>query len=156
MDPLAKLAERGLSLPEPPKPGGSYESVRVVGGVGYVAAQFPFIGDELTFKGRLGRELTTEDGYRAAELCALNVLAQIHRYVGLERILGLGRVEAYMQTVEGWDDFPRVLDGASNLLLHALGDEKGRHSRALFGVERLPLNAPIEMTATFSLASWEP
>ena len=153
MDPLARLAERGLSLPEPPRPGGSYESVRVVGGVGYVAAQFPFEGDELAFTGRLGRELATDEGYRAAELCALNVLAQIHRYVGLGRVSGLGRIEAYMQTAEGWDDFPRVLDGASHLFLNALGEETGRHARALFGVERLPLNAPIEMTATFSLAS---
>lgn len=151
-DPLARLVEKGLSLPEPPEPGGTYDSVRVIGGIAYVAAQFPFVNGGLAFQGRLGRELTTQDGYRAAELCALNILAQVDRYVGFDHVLGLNRFEAYMLTVEGWDDFPLVLDGASHLFLDVLGDA-GRHARALFGVERLPLNAPIELTATFTLRS---
>ena len=151
-DPLVRLAELGLSLPEPPEPGGTYESVRVIGGIAYVAAQFPFADGELAFRGRLGRELTTQDGYRAAELCALNVLAQIDKYVGFDHVLGLNRFEAYMLTVDGWDDFPKVLDGASRVFLDAL-DDAGRHARALFGVERLPLGAPIELTASFTLHS---
>lgn len=151
-DVRAALSERGLSLPDPPAPGGAYEPVRVLGTTAYVAAQFPFADGRLAFRGRLGRELTTGDGYRAAELCALNVLAQVDRHVGFERVLGLGRIEAYMQTAEGWDEFPAVLDGASRLFLHAMGDA-GRHARALFGVERLPIDAPIEMTALFVLRS---
>lgn len=151
-DPIiARLASRGLSLPDPPKPGGAYDSVRAIGGVAYVAVQFPFAEGDLAFRGRLGRELTTQDGYRAAELCALNVLAQMHRYVGFKRILGLNRIEAHMLTVDGWDDFPKVLDGASRLFADALGDEAGRHARALSGVERLPMDAPIALTATFTL-----
>jgi len=150
-DVLFNLASRGLSLPAPPKPGGAYVPVRVIGGVAYVAAQFPIRADGGAFRGRLGRELSTEDGYRAAELCALNVLAQIHHAVGFDKILGLNRFEAYLQTVEGWDEFPRVVDGASHLFLAALGPDAGQHARALFGVERLPLNFPIELTATFTL-----
>ena len=149
-DVHAALAERSLMLPVPPPPGGAYESVRILGNWALVAAQFPFADGTLRYRGRLGGELTTEDGYHAAELCALNVLAQIDKYVGFERVLGLGRIEAYMQTAENWDDFPKVLDGASHLFLNALG-EKGRHARALFGVERLPINAPIELTAVFAL-----
>jgi hypothetical protein len=95
--------------------------------------------------------LTTEDGYRATELCALNVLAQVGRAVGFDNVLGLNRFEAYLVTAEGWDEFPRVVDGASRLFLDALGEEAGRHARALFGVERLPLGAPVEITATFTL-----
>ena len=152
IDVIANLAERNLSLPEPPKPGGAYESVRVVvgGGIAYVAAQFPFQGNNLAFRGRLGRELTTEDGYRAAELCALNVLAQMNVYVGFDNILGLNRFEAYMLTADEGDGFPKVVDGASHLFLAALGDA-GKHARALFAVERLPMNAPIEITASFTL-----
>lgn len=149
-DALARLAARGLSLPEPPAPGGAYDPVRVLGGVAYVAAQFPFAGGDLAYRGRLGRELTTQDGYRAAELCALNVLAHIDRAVGFGRVLGLNRVEAYLVAAEGWDDFPAVVDGASRLFLDALGDA-GRHARALVGVERLPLGAPVELTATLTL-----
>jgi enamine deaminase RidA (YjgF/YER057c/UK114 family) len=150
IDVMARLAERSLALPEPPKPGGSYEPVRVLGNLAYVPAQFPFLDGELRYRGRLGRELTTEDGYRAAELCALNVLAQMHRAVGFDNFLGLNRFEAYLQTAEGWDEFPRVVDGASHLFLHALG-EAGRHARALFDIERLPLNSAMELTAIFTL-----
>ncbi len=150
MNVIQNLAERSLSLPPRPKPGGAYDSVRVLGNLAYVAAQFPFRGDEIAYRGRLGRELTTEDGYRAAELCALNVLAQMEHYVGFDSILGLNRFEAYLTTIEGWDEFPQVVDGASHLFLHALGDA-GRHARALFGVERLPLDLPIEIIATFTL-----
>lgn len=150
VDVPAKLAERNLALPEPPKPGGAYESVRIIGGIAYVAAQFPFRQNTLLFRGRFGQELTTADGYQAAEMCALNVLAQINHYVGFDRILGLNRIDAYMLTVDGWDEFPQVLDGASHLFLNVLGDA-GRHARALFGVHRLPLNAPIELTTSFTL-----
>lgn len=149
-DVRAALAQRGLSLPQPPKPGGAYEPVRVIGGLAWVAAQFPIADGKLAYRGRLGREVSTEQGVHAAELCALNVLAQMDRAVGFHRVLGLARIEAHMQTVEGWDDFPIVLDGASRLFLHALGDA-GRHARALFGAERLPIDAPIELTAVFAL-----
>ena len=74
----------------------------------------------------------------------------MNSYVGFEAILGLNQIEALMQTAAGWDEFPRVLDGVSKLFLDALG-ETGKHARALAGVERLPLNAPITLTATFTL-----
>jgi enamine deaminase RidA (YjgF/YER057c/UK114 family) len=149
-DVFSELAALGLTLPDPPKPGGYYESVRVLDYTAHVAVQFPFVGTELQYQGRLGRELTTIQGYEAAQLCALNVLAQLHKYVGFDSIAGLNRIEALMQTVDGWDDFPKVLDGASKLFLDTLGDA-GRHARALAGVERLPLNAPLTLTATFTL-----
>lgn len=146
----AVLASRGLSLPEPPPPGGSYDAARIVGSVAYVAVQFPIADGAFAFRGRLGRELTTEHGLAAAELCALNVLAQIDRFVGFDRVLGLTRVDAVMLTVEGWDEMPKVLDGASRLFLDALG-EAGRHARTLCGVDRLPGDAPIALTTSFTL-----
>jgi len=91
------------------------------------------------------------DSPRAAELCALNVLAQVHRHVGFERIIGLNRIDAHMLTVDGWEGFPRVLDGASRLFVDALGDEVGRHARTPFGVERLPMDASIALTAAFTI-----
>lgn len=153
MPAAERLATQGITLPEPPAPGGSYESVRVLGGVAYVAIQFPFADGKPAFEGRLGRELTTDQGRKAARLCALNVLAQLDKYVGLGQVLGLNRIEAHMATVEGWDEFPKVLDGASELFLQVLGPEAGRHARALYGVERLPMNLPVSLTATFTLRS---
>lgn len=147
---LRRLAERGLILPTPPPPGGAYLPVRVLCNVAYVAAQFPFQQGRLAFQGRLGQDLTTQDGQQAAALCALNVLAHIHAAVGLENVEGLGHFEAALVTAEGWDDFPRVVDGASNIFNVALGDA-GVHARSLVGVHRLPLGAPVELTAVFHL-----
>ncbi len=152
MNIIATLEKQGLSLPNAPKPGGHYESVRIVDKVAYVAIQFPFVNDKLAYQGRLGSNLTTQDGYHAAQLCALNVLSQINKYVGFDNILSLNMVEAYMLTVDEWDDFPKVLDGASELFLSILGDA-GRHARALYGVHRLPMNCPIALTTSFTLKS---
>lgn len=155
---VANLAARGLALPpSPPRPGGAYLPVRAIGGFAFVAAQFPVATEGApagtrTWTGRLGANLTTADGVAAAELAALNVLAQIHRAVGFERVAGLARFEAYLQTSPGWSDFPQVVDGASNLFLAALGPDAGAHARALFGVERLPRDYALELTATFALA----
>lgn len=146
-----QLTDQGIELPAPPAPGGVYDSVRVLGGVAYVAIQFPFVEGKSAFQGRLGQELTTEQGREAARLCALNVLAQLEAAVGLDQVLGLNRIEAQLATVAGWDEFPKVLDGASELFLAALGPEVGRHARALYGVERLPMNQPVALTATFTL-----
>lgn len=154
---VANLAARGLALPpSPPRPGGAYLPVRAIGGFAFVAAQFPVATEDVpagtrTWTGRLGADLTTADGVAAAELAALNVLAQIHRAIGFERVAGLARFEAYLQTSPGWSDFPQVVDGASNLFLAALGPDAGAHARALFGVERLPRDYALELTATFAL-----
>jgi len=145
-----ELAAKGITLPSPPKPGGAYEAVRIMGGIAYVAIQFPILNGEWVWRGRLGQEISTEDGYQAARLCALNVLAQLDRLPGLDRIAGLNRIEAHMLTAPGWNDFARVVDGASHLFLEALGDV-GCHSRALYGVERLPGNATIALTTTATL-----
>ncbi len=144
------LRLHGLALPEPPKPGGSYVSVNVVKGIAYVAIQMPKQGDNLSYLGRLGQEFTTAEGYKAAELCALNVLGAIQKYVGFERILALNHIDAYYQAVDGWDESPKVVNGASDLFLKVLGDA-GIHSRAIFGVQSLPKNFVVGVTATFSL-----
>jgi enamine deaminase RidA (YjgF/YER057c/UK114 family) len=121
-----------------------------VGAVAYVAIQFPVRDGQWSWRGRLGREISTEEGYQAARACALNVLSQLDLAPGLDRIAGLNRIEAYMLTTPGWEDWPRVLDGASHLFVEALG-ENGRHARTLFGVERLPRDVPIALTATATL-----
>jgi len=163
---VAHLAARGLALPpDPPRPGGSYLPVRAIGGFAFVAAQFPVATAAAasatatanaptgarSWTGRLGRELTTADGVAAAELAALNVLAQVHHALGFERVAGLARFEAYLQTAPGWNEFPKVVDGASELFLAALGPDAGAHARALFGVERLPRDYVLELVATFAL-----
>lgn len=93
-DPLARLADGGRGLPTPPSVGGAYDPVRVIGSIAHVAVQVPIVDGHLGMRVRFGRELTTTDGVRSAELCALNVLAQIDRAGGLDRVLGLNHFDA--------------------------------------------------------------
>lgn len=148
----AKITKLGLELPEPSAPGGSYVSVNVRGNIAYVAIQFPIRNEQFLYRGRLGEDLTTHQGYEAMQLCALNVLSQINAKVGFDKIEGLNHIDAYFQAGGDWDDAPSVVDGASELFVKVL-DEAGKHSRAIFGVERLPKNFCVALTATFTLSN---
>ncbi|QNF34476.1 RidA family protein [Adhaeribacter swui] len=145
-----KLAELGLQLPEPPKPGGNYVSVNIRGEIAYLAIQFPFKNGEVLYRGKLGSEISTEEGYKAMQLCALNVLAQINQYIGFDKVLGLNHFDAYYQAETDFDQAPAVVNGASDLFVQVLGD-KGTHSRAIFGVAKLSRNFCVGLTATFTV-----
>lgn len=148
---LDAIAALGLPVDSTPKPGGSYVSVNVRGNIAYVAIQFPIAGEEYNYLGRFGDTLATEQGYEAARLTAGNIILQIEKYVGLEDIEGLNHLDIYYQASNGWDDGPKVANGASDLFVELLG-EKGRHTRAIFGVDVLPRNFSVGITATFTLA----
>ncbi len=150
MELLNQLDSLGYNLPEASNPGGNYVSVNVRDNIAFVAIQFPILNGEFQYQGRLGVEITTKEGYKAMELCALNVISQIHYKIGFERILGLNHIEAYFQSSENWDDSPKVVDGASDTLVKILGD-KGKHSRAILGVHKLPRNFCVGLTASFTL-----
>ncbi|HAS46117.1 MAG TPA: RidA family protein [Microscillaceae bacterium] len=154
-NPLENLKKHNLELPEPSTPGGSYMSVNIRGNIAYIAIQFPIVNGEFKFQGRLGQDFSTEQGYEAMQLCALNVLAQINEKVGFDNILGLNHIDAYFQATPEWDDSPEVVNGASDLFVKILG-EKGNHSRAIFGVERLPRNFCVGLTCSFTLKTQEP
>jgi enamine deaminase RidA (YjgF/YER057c/UK114 family) len=144
------LKRLGITFGDVPKPGGSYVAVNVRGNIAYVAIQFPIKQDQFFFIGRLGKEVTTEEGYEAARLAALNVLGQIEKFVGLERIVGLNHADIYYRATEEWDEGPRVANGASDLFLSVLGN-KGEHTRAIFGVEKLPRGFSVALTTSFTI-----
>ncbi|PWL27693.1 MAG: RidA family protein [Fluviicola sp. XM-24bin1] len=146
------LEALGLELPEASTPGGNYVSVNVRGNVAYIAIQFPIKNGTYHFQGRLGDEISTEEGYEAMKMSALNVLAQMDQKVGMDRVLGLNHIDAYYQSNEEWDDAPIVVNGASDLFVEVLG-EQGKHSRAIFGVHKLPRNFSVELTVSFTLRS---
>lgn len=152
MSPEEKLKELGLVLPEPSTPGGNYKSVNVRGGIAWVAIQFPIQNGAYHYQGILGDEVNTGDGYKAMQLCALNVLAQIYQKVGWENIEGLNHIEAYYRSKVTWDDAPKVVDGASDLFTRVLG-EKGTHSRSIIGVSELPRKFCVGLSCHFSLNS---
>ena len=150
MTALENLDKLGLQLPAVSQPGGNYVSVNVRQNIAYIAIQFPILNSEYLYAGRLGDELTTEEGYKALEICALNVLAQIEKKIGFDRLVGLNHLDIYFQSGADWDDSPKVADGASDFFVNVLED-KGQHSRAIFGVQKLPRNFSVGLTASFTI-----
>lgn len=148
--PQENLKQLQIQLPEVSTPGGSYVSVNIRGQIAYIAIQFPIRNGNYHYQGRLGEDISTDQGYQAMELCALNVLAQVNEKIGFDKIAGLNHIDAYFQSGQDWDESPLVVNGASDLFLKVL-EEKGQHSRAIFGVEKLPRNFSVGLTASFTL-----
>ncbi|MEH0154245.1 RidA family protein [Limibacter armeniacum] len=150
MSPIENLSKHGYQLPDVSTPGGSYVSVNIRENIAYIAIQFPILNGEYFYQGRLGENISTADGYKAMELCALNVLSQVNKKIGFDQIVGLNHIDAYYQSGEEWDDAPKIVNGASDLFVKVLED-KGEHSRAIFGVHKLPRNFSVGLTATLTL-----
>lgn len=145
-----RLRALGLELPKPSAPAGSYEPYRLDRGVGWLAAQLPSRDGHTVMHGRVGAELTLEQGREAARLAALSALARIEQSLGgFERLRDLLRVDGHVASADGFFEQPKVLDGASELFLAALGD-RGRHARTAFAPPRLPLDNSIELAITFA------
>jgi len=147
---LNKLETKGLKLPELANPGGSYVSVNIRNTIAYIAIQFPILNGAFLFQGRYGENLTLDDGYLAMQLCTLNVLSQIHHKIGFEKVLGLNHMDAYYRAAPDWDEAPKITNGASDLFVEML-QEKGQHSRAIFGVEQLPRHFSVGICCSVTL-----
>ncbi len=142
-----------IELPEPPSPAGDYQPVVIRNGIGFVSGQVPMKNGVLVYKGRVGEQLTVEEAAKAAELAALNVLAHIARATDEWRTFGgLLRVDGYVASARGFANQPEILDGASRLFNSVLGPS-GQHARSAFSVQQLPLNAAVELLATFATRS---
>lgn len=142
----AKLAELGLTLPEPAAPVAAYVPVVVAGGLAHVSGQLPFI-DNVLVKGRLGEDVTTGEGYDAARACGLMILAQLKAALGsLERVERVVKLGAFVSSTADFTEQPKVANGASELMA-ALFGEAGKHARSAVGVPVLPLGAAVEVDA---------
>lgn len=140
-----RLASLGLALPPPPQPRGTYVPALRIGEFVLTSGQLPLIGGELRYRGKLGVDLTTEEGYEAAKLCVLNCLSAIEGILGtLDAVESVVRLVGFVASGEGFTEQAQVLNGASELLL-ALFGERGRHVRSAVGVRELPLGAPVEI-----------
>jgi len=144
------LRELGIALPAPPPPAASYVQTKLVPiadgrALLYVAGQVSADGDQL-LKGRCPDEVSVEEATRRARLCAMRVLAQIEAAVGLDRVEGLMQLIGFVLSADDFGDQPKVMNGASDLLVEVLG-ESGRHTRAALGTNSLPFNVTIEIAA---------
>lgn len=144
------IAELGLILPDLPAPGGNYLSAKRVGSVLYLAGVIS-TDKAGVIAGTVGLDRTIDEGYAAARACALTQLAVLRRELGsLDAVQGVVTVNGYVNAVAGFADSPKIINGASDLLVAVFG-EAGRHVRAAIGVSALPLNALVELQMTVAV-----
>jgi len=146
-----RLAELGLKLPEAPQPVANYVPFLLSGDQLFISGQIAKDGSGRILTGTLGAGVSIEEGQEAARHCALNLLAQAKAALGdLGRIAQVLRLTGFVASAPDFYDQPKVINGASDLMVAALGDV-GRHTRSAVGVASLPLNACVEIDAIFKV-----
>ena len=146
----ARLAELGIELPAAAAPVAAYVPVVVAGNLAHVSGQLPFVGGQLV-TGRLGEDVSLEQGVVAARACGLMILAQLEAALGsLDRVERIVKLGAFVNSVAAFTDQPKVANGASELMVEVFG-EAGKHARSAVGVPVLPLGAAVEVDAIVAL-----
>lgn len=146
-----KLAELGIELPDAPAPAANYVPFVQIGNLIYISGQIP-IDDAGIVKGKLGRNMETSDGVAAAKLCALALLAQVHKALDGNwwRLKRAVKLTAFVNSTEDFTEQPTVVNGASDLLVELLG-EAGEHVRSAVSAPSLPLGAAVEIEGIFEI-----
>ena len=141
-----RLQELGIELPPAPPPAANYVPYMQEGSLVFVAGQVPRAADgSLPYRGKVGRELSEDDGYQAARLCALNCLAQVKAALGsLDRVKQVVRIGGFVNSTEEFVNHPEVINGASDVVVEVFG-ERGRHARAAIGCSALPRGVAVEV-----------
>ncbi|HEY0919849.1 RidA family protein [Devosia sp.] len=143
-----RLAQLGLVLPEPATPSFNYVPVVLHDGIAYVSGQVPKVDGEVRVFGKVGREVDLETARGEARICILQGLACLEAALGsLDRVERILKINGFVASAPGFNDQPKVLDAASDLLGEIFGDA-GRHARAAVGVAELPRNCAVEIEMT--------
>jgi len=147
-----RLAELGIELPDAPNPVANYQPYVVSGNFVFLSGQVTIWNGELKYQGKIGRDFTVEDGYDAARMCGLNLIAQVRAACGgdLDRIKQVVKLGAFVNCVDDFKDHPNVVNGASDLMAEVFGDA-GRCTRTNAGVPSLPLGFAVEIDGVFEI-----
>lgn len=141
----AKAKELGITIPTPAKPVAAYVPAVKSGNLIFVSGQMPFQDGQLLHKGLLGKDITLEQGYEAARICAINCLGAVKGLVGsLDQIVRIVKVTGFVAATPEFTEHPKVINGASELMEQIFG-EHGAHARAAIGMSSLPLGASVEV-----------
>ncbi len=149
-----RLKDKGIILPEAAAPAANYVPYVISGNQLFVSGQITMENGELKFLGRVGDDLTVEEGYLAAQLCGRNLIAQAKAACGgdLERIHRVVKLGGFVQCTDGFTDHPKVINGASDLMVDVFADA-GKHARFAVGVPALPLGVAVEVDGVFEIKS---
>lgn len=141
----SRLSELGIALPPAPAGVGAYAPWVRTGNLVITSGQLPWRDGKLAYTGKLGAEVSIEQGFEAARICAINAIAQLKSAVGdLDRISQIVRLEGFVHSAPGFHEHPKVLNGASELFLAVFG-ERGKHARTALGINEMPLNAAVQI-----------
>jgi enamine deaminase RidA (YjgF/YER057c/UK114 family) len=142
-----------IELPQAAVPVGNYVPYVVTGSLVHVSGQVPAWNGELRHKGKVGDGLEVDDGYAAARVCALNLLAQLRAACGgnLDRVRRVVRLGGFVNATPQFNDAPRCVNGASDLMVEVFGSKVGSHARFAVGVASLPGGAAVEVDGTFEI-----
>ena len=147
-----RLAELGITLPAPGAPGGNYVPYAIVGDLVFMSGQLARREGKVVYAGKVGADLTIEQGQAAARLCALNLLTQLKAACGgnLDRVVRCVRIGGFVNCLPDFREQPKVVNGASDLMIEVFG-ERGRHARTAIGAT-LPSDSAVEIEAVFQLS----
>lgn len=146
-----KLAEKGLTLPVASKPLAAYVPAVRTGNIVFTAGQLPLVDGNMAGTGKVGAEVTVEQAYELARICAVNALAAVELVAPVDSIVKVVRIVCYVNGAPGFVSHPAVANGASELFMHIWG-EAGVAARSAIGVAELPLNSPVEVELTVEVA----
>ncbi|HXH10845.1 MAG TPA: RidA family protein [Alphaproteobacteria bacterium] len=147
----AKLKELGLELPPTPRPAANYVGAVLTGNLLFISGHGPTKDGEIAYTGKVGKDLSIEQGYAAARLVALNCLASAKAALGdLDRIKRVVKLLGMVNCTEDFGDQPKVINGASDLLVQLFG-ETGRHARSAVGMQALPFGIAVEIEMIFEV-----
>ena len=147
-----KLKELNIILPNPPDPVGAYVAFKKVNNFLYISGQLPISNDGKMIKGKIGKDLTLEDGQKASKLCVINILAQVKKALSgdLNKVKNCVKITGFVNSTDDFKDQPKVINPASEILSSVFG-EKGKHARAAVSTNALPLGAVVEIDAIFEI-----
>ena len=152
MNPEDNIKKLKINLPKAPDPVGSYVATKIKGNLIYVSGQISMDSEGNLIKGKLGKDLTTDQGVEAAKLCAINVLAQAKKACdgNLDKIVNCVKITGFVNSTSDFVEQPKVLNGASDFISLIL-DDKGKHTRAAISANSLPLGVAVEVDAIFEI-----
>jgi enamine deaminase RidA (YjgF/YER057c/UK114 family) len=147
-----KIKQLNIEIPKSPKPVGAYVAFRIINKLVYISGQVSFDQNGNLIKGKVGSELSLEQGQEAAKACAINIISQLKSACegDLEKVKSCIKINGYVNSTDNFLDQPKVINAASELIVNVFG-EKGKHARAAVSVNSLPLGAAVEIESIFEI-----
>ena len=146
------LKKYNITIPDAPDPVGAYVAYKVVGKLLYISGQLPIGNNGKIIKGKIGKDLSIEDGQEAASLCVINILAQVKKAMNgnLDKVKNCVKITGFVNSTDDFKDQPKIINTASEMLTNVFG-ENGKHTRAAVSSNSLPLGIAVEIDAIFEI-----